>query len=92
MTLSLDKLSAVLTDRGKTHGDFPVQSTICFNLKATMRLGPHALSAPHQEALEMIAVKISRILCGNPDEIDHWLDIAGYAKLVSDMLEKKSDK
>ena len=92
MTLSLDKLSVVLQDRGKTHGDFSVQSTICFNLKATMRSGPRALGPAHQEALEMIAVKISRILCGNPNEIDHWVDIAGYAKLVSDMLEKESDK
>ena len=39
------------------------------------------------EALEMIVHKIGRIVNGNPDKVDHWTDIAGYAKLVADRLE-----
>jgi hypothetical protein len=39
------------------------------------------------EALEMIVHKIGRIVNGNPDKIDHWVDIAGYAKLVADRLQ-----
>lgn len=39
------------------------------------------------EALEMIVHKIGRIVNGNPDVVDHWVDIAGYAKLVSDRLQ-----
>ena len=39
------------------------------------------------EALEMILHKIGRIVNGNPDKVDHWTDIAGYAKLVADRLE-----
>jgi hypothetical protein len=31
--------------------------------------------------------KIGRIVNGNPDAVDHWIDIAGYAKLISDRLE-----
>jgi hypothetical protein len=38
------------------------------------------------EALEMIASKMSRIVNGNPDKVDNWDDIAGYAKLISDRL------
>jgi hypothetical protein len=34
----------------------------------------------------MIATKMSRIVNGNPDKIDNWDDIAGYAKLVADKL------
>jgi hypothetical protein len=34
----------------------------------------------------MIAHKIGRILNGDPDYIDSWDDIAGYAKLVADRL------
>jgi hypothetical protein len=30
----------------------------------------------------MIAVKLARILCGDPDFQDHWLDVIGYAKLA----------
>jgi len=38
------------------------------------------------EALEMIATKLSRIVNGNPNKIDNWDDIAGYATLVADRL------
>lgn len=39
------------------------------------------------EALEMIVHKIGRIVNGNPDVVDHWVDIAGYATLIADRLE-----
>lgn len=88
MTLSLDKLSVVLQDRGKTHGDFHDQAAISQQIKSALGGASRALLAPQKEALEMIAVKMSRIVCGDPNEPDHWLDIAGYAKLVSDMIER----
>ena len=39
------------------------------------------------EALEMILHKIGRIVNGNPDKVDSWVDIAGYATLVADRLQ-----
>ena len=39
------------------------------------------------EALEMIVHKIGRIVNGDPDVTDHWVDIAGYATLIADRLE-----
>ena len=42
------------------------------------------------EALEMILHKIGRIVNGNPDKVDHWVDIAGYAKLVAMRLEGRA--
>ena len=39
------------------------------------------------EALEMIVHKMGRIVNGNPDVVDHWVDIAGYATLVADRLQ-----
>jgi hypothetical protein len=30
---------------------------------------------------------MGRIVNGNPDKVDHWKDIAGYAMLVADRLE-----
>lgn len=86
MALDLDKLSAVLVDRGKTHGDFHDQAAISQQIKSILAHGPRPLLALQKEALEMIAVKMSRIVSGDPNEIDHWLDIAGYAKLVSDII------
>ena len=39
------------------------------------------------EALEMIVHKMGRIVNGDPDVVDHWVDIAGYATLIADRLE-----
>lgn len=41
------------------------------------------------EAIDMIANKLARIACGDPYHLDHWKDIAGYAKLVMAQIEKK---
>ena len=45
------------------------------------------LAPDQQEAMELIFHKFARIVNGDPDHIDNWKDIAGYATLVSDRLE-----
>jgi transposase len=45
------------------------------------------LAHDQAESMDMIIHKIGRIINGNPDVVDHWLDIAGYAQLVADRLE-----
>lgn len=73
---------ALVTERGKTHGDWMRQAVIAQELKRVIADWDTAGIKPQQrEALEMIAVKMSRILSGNPNEPDHWDDIAGYAVL-----------
>jgi hypothetical protein len=42
------------------------------------------LTPVQREGLHMFLRKIGRILVGDPDFKDHWDDIGGYAKLVSD--------
>lgn len=37
-------------------------------------------------AIEMILHKISRIVVGDSNYLDSWIDIQGYARLVSDRL------
>jgi len=37
----------------------------------------------------MIFSKIARILNGDPNHLDSWTDIAGYATLVADRLQGK---
>jgi hypothetical protein len=45
-----------------------------------------SLSMPMKESVDMICHKIARIVNGgHPQELDHWHDIAGYAKLVEDI-------
>jgi hypothetical protein len=30
----------------------------------------------------MIAHKIARIICGNPNHLDHYIDVVGYAQRI----------
>ena len=88
----MDDVDKVLEDRKKTHGNFQTHAEICQRLKDCMRdhgVGLTKLDHDQAEALDMILHKIARILNGNAWEPDHWLDIAGYAKLVYDRLKNE---
>lgn len=69
-------------ERKHTHGDWKTQAGLSFRLKEQIRnTNRKELTAYQAEAIDMILVKISRIVCGNPDDPDHWDDIAGYSYL-----------
>ena len=81
-------ITTTLEERGSRYGKFAEHSRITQNIKAMMAEGNWFDLQPDQkEALEMIAHKIGRILNGDPNYADSWIDIAGYAKLVADRLE-----
>lgn len=75
--------SPLLNLRDATHGDYFVTARLSQALKHYFREEPgwHKLYGYQQESLDLIAVKIARILSGDPMEKDHWVDIAGYANL-----------
>jgi Domain of unknown function (DUF6378) len=85
---------ALLDERGKTHGDYEVTARIIQELKRIIALwgmdadGNDKLTASQRESLDMIANKIGRILAGDPNHADHWLDCSGYAMLIVRELEK----
>jgi hypothetical protein len=91
MAEALTVLDTVLEERGKRYGKFVDHAYITQRMKTEMRetAGWQRLSYSQVEALEMIAHKIGRILNGDPNYADSWVDIAGYAKLVGDELEGK---
>jgi len=74
----------VLSTRERTHGSYPSTAKISQSIKDAMRGSPNwiRLTDVQAESLEMIAVKLARILCGDPDFQDHWQDVIGYAKLT----------
>ena len=78
----------LLNQRSNTHGDFIQNGMIMQDLKDLVRThdGWNDLQSYQREAIEMICHKLGRILCGNPNFYDHWADIAGYAKLVENIL------
>lgn len=84
-------VTEVLTERGNRYGSFVghARVTQAFKELAANSLTERGkrLADDQQEALDMIFHKIGRILNGDPNYADSWIDIAGYAKLVADRLE-----
>jgi hypothetical protein len=84
-------VDAILTERGSRYGEFDKHAYITQELKAIMRDTDNwkndKLTPDMKEALEMIQHKIGRILNGDPFYKDSWVDIEGYAKLVSKTLK-----
>lgn len=60
------------------------------NLKTTLKASSFYNDLDYYmiEALEMIATKEARILAGNAREKEHWRDIAGYAMLVVNEIDR----
>lgn len=87
-----DATDKLLEERGRTHGDFRVHSFVTQQVKRAMREtyreGWDRLSVVQKEALEMLAHKVGRAIAGNPDYEDHWDDMAGYSRLVSQDLKR----
>jgi len=87
-SVSVDK---TLDARAEMYGKFKDGAALMQSIKR--ELSAHA--AKHNktfaddqwEALEMIVHKIGRIVNGDPDVTDHWVDIAGYATLIAERLE-----
>lgn len=84
-------VNEILNDRGKRYGNYLDQATITEEIRRAIRegLSSQPLKADQCDALHMIAVKLSRIVNGDPDYADNWRDIAGYATLVADRLDGK---
>ena len=80
----------ILVERGATYGNFGDQAEITFDLKnvMTQHLARRNKGIAYDQlyALDMIAAKIARIINGDPNHLDSWVDIAGYATLVADRL------
>lgn len=71
----------ILDERQSTHGSFPTCAEASQEIKRLIKYYGKGLHVTQKEALEMIAVKIARILNGGHNHQDSWQDIAGYAML-----------
>lgn len=82
-------MSELLNERQKTHGDFRDNARISQALKHVVYSEPRAesLTAIQRESLDMICLKIGRVLSGKPNFKDSWDDIAGYAMLAAKECE-----
>lgn len=83
----------LLNERGSRYGPFLSHAALTQTMKTVvatyLQQRNKILQADQQESIDMIFHKIGRIVNGDPDYVDSWKDIAGYATLVSDRLEGK---
>lgn len=86
-----DGVDVTLDARAVDYGKFIEGAEVMQMLKRVVQNAlsnrDKVLAHDQAESMDMIIHKIGRIINGNPDVVDHWLDIAGYAKLVADRLE-----
>jgi DNA-binding MarR family transcriptional regulator len=80
-----DQVDETLDARAVEYGKFIEGAEVIQMLKRVVQNALNnrdkTLAHDQAESLDMILHKIGRIINGDPDVIDHWLDIAGYAQL-----------
>lgn len=94
-SLSMDQnIDTILSTRETTHGSYVEQSTASQTLKRLCEQARNWDQMPcyMRESIHMIQQKVARIICGDPFERDHWVDIMGYAALVLRELDRLQEE
>ena len=87
-------LDSVLQERGSRYGSLMSNATISQNLKEILHNSTNweAMPPDMKEALHMIVHKISRIVEGDFEYDDSWIDISGYSTLIVERLHQNAIK
>jgi hypothetical protein len=84
-----DPIGPLLKERGRRYGSFDSHAKVTYDIKRILMPFYHKMEDDQREALDMICHKLGRIVNGDPNYADSWVDIAGYAQLVADRLQKQ---
>ena len=87
----MSEIDKILEDRGSRYGDFGVQAQTAQAIRKAFHLSPNWEFLPPymREGLDLVATKLSRMLCGDPMYMDNVVDILGYITLVKTEMEKE---
>lgn len=95
VTCMKDIVADITAARGSVYGPFLHNAIVAQAIKAALRGIPDPdnegarwenLPLDVREGLDLIALKMSRIVTGSADYLDNWDDIGGYAKIVADRI------
>ena len=87
-TESVQDLPESVPDRQATHGDYAAYCHAVAAISASVECSlVKPLGHVPEESLNMIIRKVARITTGDPNFVDHWLDIAGYATRMAEHLQ-----
>ena len=86
-------VKATTTERSNRYGGIEDVSTVNEDLMDVIRSSPkfHELTATHRSCLYMITHKIARMVCGDINYTDNPHDIAGYATILENYMEKQNE-
>ncbi|MNM58843.1 hypothetical protein D3C81_700840 [compost metagenome] len=89
-----ESMNEMLTQRGSRYGTLMASGQIAQDLEDYLRKLPNweLLAADQKESLSMIMHKVSRIMAGDPNWIDSWLDVAGYSTRVVERLQGEESR
>ena len=89
----MSEIHDILNERGGRYGEFKTHAEITQKIKEALFGGASFayLEYDQKEALEMIAHKLGRIVNGDPNYLDSWVDIVGYTQLVIDRLKEDQE-
>ena len=81
-------INKTLEQRGERYGKFKDVASTTYALQEILRNAKNHKHMTDDQviALDMICNKMARIVNGDPNYIDNWHDIAGYATLVGQEL------
>mgnify|MGYP000312497691 CR=1 FL=1 len=90
----MSKIEKTLSDRGSRYGTFENNAEVTQGIVKNLQKGSsyNKLSDIHKEAFHMIAHKMARAVCGDPEHIDNIHDIIGYATGLENYLIKLEDE
>ena len=92
----VENITDILKERNGRYGTFKSNAQLSQTLKELIKYDNAnewlSLEFEHREAIEMILHKISRIVCGDANYKDSWVDIQGYAKLGEDACITKTKR
>jgi len=87
------EVNNILEQRGKRYGSFVGQAHVTDRLSSAiedeLQKRNKKLLPVQQQAINMIVSKLARIINGDSNYDDNWIDIAGYSQLVVDYLHGK---
>lgn len=89
----MSEIHDLLNERGDRYGEFKTHAEVTQKIKEALFSGASFayLDYDQKEALEMVAHKLGRIVNGDPNYLDSWVDIIGYTQLVLDRLKKDQE-
>jgi len=97
---SKDGVAEITKARGSVYGPFLHNAIVGQAIRSALRNLPNPDNDRHwedlpldvREGLDYIAGKMSRIVTGDPEYLDNWDDIGGFAKIVADRIRRNQQQ